>query len=155
MPEDPSRRSKRQALQETGVLNPRPEEVTDPLFEGSEFFDPLDLVQVKYEMLRRVDRERQTVTEAATRFGFSRVTFYQARGAFESDGLAGLVPKRRGPRGGHKLTADVLEFLDAVRAQEPSLAGAELAVRLQERFGLTVHPRSIEKALVRREKKRR
>lgn len=155
MPDDPSRRTKRDALQETGTLNPHPEEVTDPLFGEGEFFDPMDLVQVKYEMLRRVERDRLTVTEASSRFGFSRVTFYQTRRAFESDGLAGLLGKRRGPRGGHKLTAEVMDVLDSVREQEPSLDAAALAQRLRERLGLTVHPRSIERALVRREKKRR
>ena len=53
----PSRKredSKRVALQRQGTLNPRPQDVTVPLFQENEFFDARDLVQVKYEMLRRV-----------------------------------------------------------------------------------------------------
>ena len=46
--------SKGESLRQQGVLNPHPEKVADPLFHDSEFFDPRDLVQVKYEMLRRV-----------------------------------------------------------------------------------------------------
>ena len=53
-PPDPAQQRKRQTLRRHGTLNPEPESVTDPLFHGNDFFDPNDLVQVKYEMLRRV-----------------------------------------------------------------------------------------------------
>ena len=56
-------------LSDQGVLNPRAEEVSDPLFLEQDFFDARDLVQVKYEMVRRVDAEGQTVTSAAAAFG--------------------------------------------------------------------------------------
>ena len=72
--------SKGESLRQQGVLNPHPEKVADPLFHGSEFFDPRDLVQVKYEMLRRVRVERASVTEVTQAFGFSRPVFYQAQG---------------------------------------------------------------------------
>ena len=67
------------------------------MFWGGEFFDPRDLVQVKYEMLRRAREEGVAVSRAAEAFGFSRVAFYQIQRAFESEGLAGLLPRRRGP----------------------------------------------------------
>src|SRR2546428_13246990 len=51
----PSR--KRDALKAQGALHPRPQDVTDPLFRESTFFDAHDIVQVKYEMLRRVRGE--------------------------------------------------------------------------------------------------
>ena len=94
----PEKNPKREALQEQGTLNPRPRAVTDPLFAEDSFFDPRDLVQVKYEMLRRVQSEGHSVTDAAAAFGFSRPSFYQALSAFEGDGLAGLVPHKRGPK---------------------------------------------------------
>ncbi len=150
---DPTPSSKRDVLKGMGVLNPRPQEVADPLFKDSEFFDPEDLVQVKYEMLRRVRVDRKKASVAAALFGFSRVTFYQALRAFKQEGLPGLVSRRRGPRGGHKLTRGVLEYLAEVRQQEPSLGYVELAHRVLERFDLKVHPRSIERALDRGEKK--
>ena len=89
---------KLEALRQQGTLNPRPQDVTDDLFETSEFFDARDVVQVKYEMLRRVEKEGRPITEAAAVFGFSRPSFYQAQAAFEQDGLAGLVPRKRGPK---------------------------------------------------------
>jgi transposase len=151
----PEKNPKREALREQGTLNPRPRAVTDPLFSEDSFFDPRDLVQVKYEMLRRVQSEGHSVTDAAAAFGFSRPSFYQALSAFEGDGLAGLVPHKRGPKQAHKLTDEVLSFLVEIRQNEPSVQTPELVRRIQERFGTKVHSRSIERALLRTQKKRR
>ncbi len=147
--------SKTRVLAEHGALNPRAKQVRDPLFQHSEFFDPRDLVLVKYEMLRRVRIEGQSVTQAARTFGFSRVAFYQAKAAFRDQGLPGLLPKRRGPRRAHKLTEAVLEFIDRKRAVQSNLRASALAAMIRQQLGLSVHPRSIERALVRRAKKGR
>ena len=141
------KRSKVRALAEDGALNPAPEKVGDPKFQEDGFFDPRDIVQVKYEMLRRVSVDKMSVTEASDEYGVSRPTFYQAKADFEDAGLAGLVPRKRGPRGPHKLRGEVLEFIKAqVVPGEPILA-RELTDRLRARFGLDVHPRTIERAL--------
>lgn len=147
--------SKTEALREHGSLHPTPSKVRDPLFQHSEFFDPQDLVLVKYEMLRRVRVEGVSVTAAARAFGFSRVAFYQAKAAFEKEGLAGLLPRRRGPKAANKLTAAVLEFIDRQRAANSRLRAPQLAVLLRQRLHLKVHPRSIERALARRAKRGR
>jgi transposase len=143
-----------EALRRRSCLNPHPESVADPLFEASDFFDPRDLVQVKYEMLRRVQVEGQSITESASQFGFSRPSFYQAQSAFDLGGLGGLLPKKPGPRHAHKLSEEVVEFVERLRSGDPSFRSAELAERVWERFGRKVHPRSIERALARRKKKR-
>ena len=116
--------AKLQALREARALNARPQRVADPLFGEREFFDPRDLVQVKYEMLRRVLTEKRPVTEAATAFGFSRVAFYQTQAAFAEHGLPGLLAKRPGPRGAHKLSAAVVEYLVQQHAADQSLREA-------------------------------
>jgi transposase len=146
---------KAEALREHGALNPRPRGVRDVLFQESEFFDARDLVQLKYEMLRRVRLEGQSVTRASGAFGLSRPSFYKARGDFDREGLPGLLPRKRGPRGRHKLTDAVMAHLDEQLAADPSLSAVTLAARIEEHLGLRVHPRSIERALGRREKKRR
>lgn len=155
------KRSRRrlEALKAEGAIHPHAERVTDPLFEQSRFFDPHDVVQVKYEMLRRVRTDAAGVSETATAFGFSRPTFYQARGAFEREGLPGLLPRKRGPRGPHKLTNEVLRVLDAYRSEDGSVPPVrELARYLETELGVRAHPRSIERGLARyralREKKR-
>ncbi len=147
--------AKRQRLKAHGTLNPHPEAVSDPLFAEHPFFDAHDLLQVKYEMLRRVAREGWPITRAAAVFGFSRPAFYQARAAFEAAGLSGLLGKKRGPRRAHKLSSDVMAYVAELRAAEPAPSTAMLAERIVERFGVRVHPRSIDRALKRQEKKRR
>ena len=147
--------AKGKALAEHGALNPRPKHVTHELFQFNEFFDPYDLVQVKYEMLRQVRVDGQTVTEAAVAFGFSRPAFYQAQASFEQDGLPGLVPKRPGPRLAHKLSETVMQFIDQQRAKDRTLRAPALANTIRKRLRLSVHPRSIERALSRRTKKGR
>jgi transposase len=145
--------SKTDALREAGTLNPHPETVTDSLFREGEFFDPSDVVQVKYEMLRRVRVDGQPVGKTAADFGFSRPTYYEAQAAFAGAGIAALVPKKRGPRGPHKLADEVLAFVRAEVSPSGPMRAAELARRVQDRFGLSVHPRTIERALA-QEKKR-
>ena len=73
--------TKLRTLQQQGTLNPRPKAVRDELFLQDDFFDPRDLVQVKYEMLRRVQTEGKSVTDAAASFGFSQPSFYHLRSA--------------------------------------------------------------------------
>jgi len=144
------------ALRRHHALNPRPDAVIDPAFgSGDPFFDRRDLVQVKYEMLRRAREEGQPVSRAAAAFGFSRPSFYAARARFEAGGLPGLVPERPGPRRAHKLSEPVVEALAAERAADPSLGSADLARIAGERFGIRVHRRSVERALARRKKGRR
>jgi transposase len=141
------------ALRLQRALNPRPDRVRDPAFSGDNpFFDANDLVQVKYEMLRRVREDGQRVSEASASFGFSRPSFYETQAAFEKSGLVGLVPRRPGPRRAHKLSAAVLDVLEATLSEQPRLNSAELAHLVEMRFGLSVHPRSVERAL-RRQKK--
>ena len=143
---------KTKALRQRGCLNPRSERVRDELFGAKEFFDPQDLVQVKYEMLRRVRDENQTVSRAAEDFGFSRPSFYEARRQFDQEGLIGLVPKKRGPRGGHKLTPKIVDELTQAQSADPSLGIEDLVELAWTRFGKKVHPRSVERALARRKK---
>jgi transposase len=147
--------AKGEALREHRVLHGRPDDVTDELFLTHEFFDPRDLVQVKYEMLRRVEADHQSVSQAAHSFGFSRPSFYEILAAFQQAGLAGLIPKRRGPKEAHKLSDGVLEYIEQLRARDEALRASELSERVLKKFGLSVHPRSIERALWRRRKKGR
>jgi transposase len=154
MPKPSPNDLKLQALRQHGTLNPRPQAVTDELFVSEEFFDPRDLVQVKYEMLRRVEKDGHSISAAAAAFGFSRPSFYQAHFAFEQGGLAGLVPLKRGPKKAHKLTAEIVDFLREERQRDPSLRAVQLAALVKERFQVIVHPRTIERGLARAQKKR-
>ena len=152
MPADRSKLDKQAALRQHATLNPRPRGVTHPLFEASEFFDPQDLLQVKYEMLRLVNIDKRPISEAAQACGFSRPSFYQAQTAFEQGGLSGLLRHKSGPHGAHKLTAAVLQFVSEARIADPGVHVQHLAESVHRRFGVRVHPRSIERQLLGKKK---
>ena len=145
-PEDP----KVTALRESRCLNPHPGQLTDEAFLAEEFFDARDAVQVKYEMVRRVSVDGAPVTATAAAFGYSRPSYYQAAAALAASGLDGLVPARPGPRGGHKLTGEILTWAEEQLAADPALKPARLAGPIAGAFGVHVHPRSVERALARR-----
>jgi transposase len=140
---------KEAALREARALNPRPDAVADAGFAASEFLDPRDLVQVRYEMVRRVRIDGESVSAAAGDFGFSRPSWYAAAAAIDEGGLPGLLRARPGPRRAHKLSEEIVTFLAGVLEGDPGLRAPELARRVEESFGLRVHPRSIERALER------
>ncbi len=150
----PKAAAKIQTLRQGGTLNLRAETIRDRLFLEESFFDPQDLTQVKYEMLRRVEKEEIPISAVAASFGFSRPAFYKARQDFTREGLVGLIPRRRGPKEGHKLTRKIVSFAERARAQEPSLATPELVRRIQKEFAVRVHRRTVERALVAAKKKR-
>ncbi len=135
------------ALVDDGTLNPFPEKVRDPKFQQSDFFDARDVVQVRYEMLRRVSVDSVSVTEATDEYGVSRPTYYQARANFDAAGIAGLVPKKRGPRGPHKLQGEILAFVEKHHVEGEPIRARELAEAIREEFAVEVHPRTIERAL--------
>ena len=141
------------ALRAQHAAHPHPDTVRDLAFaSGDPFFDPRDLVQVRYEMLRRVREEGQSVTATAAAFGVSRQGFYAAAAHFTAEGLPGLVPERPGPQRAHKLSDEVVDALTARQAANPSLSSADLARVALERFGIGVHRRSVERALARRKR---
>lgn len=148
---------KTQSLKKCGALNPHPKKVTEKKFSESalEFFDPRDLVQVKYEMLRTVNKQGRSVKQASEAFGFSRPAFYQAQSKFKQRGVTGLVKKRPGPKSAHKLTDDILAFIEEKLEEGKPLRARKLAPLIMEKFGKDVHPRSIERAVTRRKKKRK
>jgi len=147
--------AKRRALMQSGILNKNADKVIDPKFRNMAFFDPDDLLQVKYEMLRSAQKEGAGVLKASEAFGFSRITFYKTEKAFEEHGLAGLLPRKKGPRRAHKITGKVMEFVNGLVRQKPDIKSAELVEEIKNRFGISVHKRSIERAIEKGKKKQR
>ena len=145
-PEDP----KVTALRESRCLNPHPGQVTDETFLSADFFDARDAVQVKSRWCAASAWTRAPVTATAAAFGYSRPSYYQAAAALAESGLEGLVPAKPGPRGGHKLTGQILTWAEERLAADPALKPAGLADPIAAEFGVRVHPRSIERALARR-----
>lgn len=135
--------SRRSNLELTRLLHPRPDAVRSPLFRSDHpFFLPADKVQVKYEMLRAHAVDALRVNRAAEQFGYSRPAFYLIAAAFEERGMLGLLDEPRGRRGPLKLTPEILEF---VRNASGDFSGARLALEIQERFGVSLHRRTVER----------
>jgi transposase len=145
MPTNPP--AKRQALQTSGTFNARAAQVRHPLFQQSSFFDPEDLLQLKYETLRAVEIDHCPLAQAARDFGLSRPTIYEAQTQFAQQGLEGLLPRKRGPKAAHKLTEEILRYFQEQMAAQPELQAEELARRVRQRYGVKLHPRTIQKAL--------
>ena len=139
---------RKQRLKKEGTLHPNPDRVKADLLAKSPFFDANDLIQMKYEMLRSVTVDEQSVAQAADTFGLSRVAYYHALKQYQSYGLAGLLPYRRGPKHPHKFTPEVMSFIDE---QLLSIEGRPdwslLSKQIEDKFGTKVHPRSVERAV--------
>jgi transposase len=101
-------------------------------------------------MVRAVTVDGASITDAAAAFGYSRPSYYQAAAALAESGLEGLVAAKPGPRGGHKLTEQILTWAQQQLAADPTLKAAGLVEPIADEFGVRVHPRSIERALARR-----
>jgi transposase len=129
------------------AINATEHAVADEPFISSCFFNPSDIVQVKYEMLRRVAIDGVSVRDAAIAFGVSRQTFYHAKADFEQSGVVGLLPFKRGPKESHKLTKEVLDFICETRENDPSLRIPELTRRVKKHFHIDIHQQSIRRAL--------
>jgi transposase len=146
------RDTKIKSLKESGSFNPHPERINAPLFQNSPFFDPKDLVQVKYEMLRRVLIDGASKTETAALFGVSRPTFYDTESAFITAGMAGLLPQQRGPKEAHKIDIQIMTFIETCISENQQIKAKKLAELIQAQFNISVHPRSIERAIIRKKK---
>jgi len=145
--------AKRKILGQNGTLNKNPDKVADNNFKNIAFFDPNDIVQVKYEMLRSAQKDGVGILKASKTYGFSRISFYKIDKVFKEHGLSGLLPKKRGPRSAHKLTVEIMEFVSELTRQKPDIKSTGIKKEIKERFSVTVHQRSIERAIKRSKKK--
>ena len=125
----------------------QPGRVRAALFEQHRFFDPLDKVQVKYEMLRAHAVEGRSVVAVAEEFGFSRETYYTVLAAFQARGVPGLVDGKPGRPGPLKLTDEAAQWVWQLHRRAPDLSGRAIADRLAEELGVEVHRRTIERLL--------
>lgn len=134
--------SKEDILKANGTYNRSHDKVTAEKFLTGGFYDPMDIIQVKYEMIREaLESPHRNITELASSYGFSRASFYKIKEAYEKNGVQALVPSKSGPRQAHKLTAEHRFFID----DHPKASSEEIRLRLQKERGLTVSRRTIER----------
>ena len=138
--------AKRKALLASGTLNPHPEAVRSELFH-TDFFDPYDFAQVKYEMLRAHSVDEDAVAEVCRQFGLSRESFYQIQQAFQELGFSSFLPRKRGRKGPVKLKGEVLEFVLAQKKENRAIDPGHLAALIQERYGIAIHRTTVLRRL--------
>ena len=145
---------KQKNLEQTGTFNARAKGVCAPLFDNNEFFDARDLVQVKYEAIRAIEKEQRGFSQVSREFGLSRPTLYEVKKQFEQDGLAGLLPHKRGPKKPHKLNGEILKYAQDWRRQNPERTDYKsLAERIEREFSVRINPRTLQRALINKAKK--
>jgi len=137
-------RAKHEEMHKNGSFNHRADTVTAEIFKSSSFFDAHDLVQVKYEMLRAVEKDNHEISSTAASFGFSRVSFYQIKKEYDENGILGLIPKKRGPKGSRKLKDSDVEF---ARSLVDTHTKAQIVSILNEERGIEISKRTLERQL--------
>ncbi len=132
-------------LKNGAAFNAKAPEVRDELFLKNAFFDPQDLVQVKYELLRKVAKEDFEVKEAVRLFGLSRQYYYKIKTSFDRKGMEGLAPEKRGPKHPFKLTDDIIGFVNKMAEEGRTATNQRIAEKVEARFKVAVHPRTIQR----------
>jgi transposase len=134
-------------LKENGCFNANHEKVSAAVFNSIPFFDKKDIVQVKYEMVRAASNNEGSITDIADAFGFSRKSYYQISGAFNSGGLYALVHRKTGPKTAHKLNADVQGFINTYLGENRGASANEISAAIEAEMRVRIHPRTIYRFL--------
>ena len=113
--------TKKKFLEQEGLINPKPERVSHPLFETLNFFDPLDLPQVRYELIRAGRVENISVAQACKLFGFSREYFYKLERSFMARGYVGLLGSTMGRRPIIALNQEIVNFIVHRKMEQPTI----------------------------------
>ena len=137
--------NKKAFLEEQGLLNPKPERISHSRFDTLEFFDPLDLPQVRYEMLRTARAESRPVAEACRLFGFSREYFYKLERAFSAHGYVALLGSPRGRRPLIALNQDIVNSIIPRRLEYPNVSAGELREAILEEYSVDCSLRTVER----------
>ena len=137
--------TKKKFLEQEGLINPKPERVLHPLFETLKFFDPLDLPQVRYEMIRAARVENITVAKACKLFGFSREYFYKLERSFMARGYVALLGSTMGRRPIIALNQEIVNFIVHRKVEQPTISGERLRQEIQKIYHVDCSRRTVER----------
>jgi len=136
---------KKKFLEREGLINPKPERVSHPFFETLNFFDPLDLPQVRYEMIRAARVENNSVAKACKLFGFSREYFYKLERSFMARGYVALLGSTMGRRPIIALNQEIVNFIVHRKIEQPTISGENLRQELQKLYHVDCSRRTVER----------
>jgi hypothetical protein len=132
-----------------GLLNPRPGRVKSPLFGTLDFFDPRDLPQVRYEMLRAARVESMSVAGSCRSFGFSREYFYRLERSFTERGYVALLGAPMGRPPLLALNPEIVHFIVYRKLEDPKLSGEDLRQEIQRLYKVDCSRRTVERVVER------
>ena len=137
--------SKQETLVDNGTYNKNHDKVKEQRFASDDFYDPQDLAQVKYEMLRTARETERNIDEIADKFGYSRAAFYKIKTSFDERGVSAFVSGKSGPKNARKLTEEHQEFIDRYLAEHPTASSGNIADILKKERGLIINKRTVER----------
>ena len=137
--------NKKDYLLGNGTYNKSHKKVKSKKFIENDFFDPTDMIQVKYEMLKEVTKNGKSISEAATDFGFSRTAFYHIKEVFDKKGLIGLAPEKKGPKNPYKLTSEIQRDIDDCISENPMISSSEITKRVNSNKDVNISKRTVER----------
>jgi len=138
---------KKDLLSKIRALNKNPEKITNPLFIEHDFFDPLDNIQVKYEMLRANQVDKQKVSHICKQFNYSREAFYVILRRFKKQGIVGFLEGSRQRKNTIMLNQDIVKMIIQTKYESPHISGSKLAQKINATFNTDYKKRAIEKAI--------
>ena len=142
---------KKEILMKNGTFNKNYKKVTEEKFSEGGFYDPMDIVQVRYEMIKETERGGKTIDRISNAYGYSRASYYHIRDNFNKNGMSALIPERTGPKDASKLTGDLREFINEYIGRAPSASSSKIAKAIEQSKGVSVSKRTVER--FRRKKK--
>ena len=138
-------KNKIQFLKKEGILNLKPDRILCKKFQTLDFFDPLDLPQVRYEMLRSARVDNTSVAGACRKFGFSREYFYRLERGFRERGYASLLASRKGRRPIIALNQEIVNFIAHRKIEEPNVSGESLRKEILRLYKVDCSRRTVER----------
>lgn len=139
--------NKKDVLSKIGALNKNPAKVTNSLFIEQDFFDPLDNVQIKYEMLRANQVDNQKVSHVCKQFNYSREAFYVILRRFKKQGIVGFLENSRQKKNTIMLNQGIVKMIIHTKFNNPDISGSNLAQKINAKFNTDYKKRAIEKAV--------
>ncbi len=134
-------------LEKEGLLNQKPERIVTLRFADNDFFDPLDLPQVRYEMLRSARIEKIPVAQTCKAYGFSREYFYKLERNFKAHGLVALLGSPKGRRPLIAINQEVVNFIVHRKIDNPKLSGDDLRKEILQLYKIDCSRRTVERVI--------
>lgn len=138
---------KHEFLEKEGLLNKQPKRISPLMFTDNDFFDPFDLPQVRYEMLRSSRIEKKTVAQACKIFGFSREYFYKLERNFMARGLVALLGSPKGRRPLIAINQEIVNFIVHRRIDDSKLSGDDLRKEILKLYKIDCSRRTVERVI--------